>query len=138
MCYLLFSFLLDRQGNRRGIMQHLNYQSMKAIVSSKLKGHMCGTNLIDVRETEEVKASGTIPLSINVPLGVLEKALEREQEYFLQHFDAPKPPPGDTLIVFCKAGSRAAKASDVAVHCGYKRTKFYPGGWDEWSKYSKE
>ncbi|ORC84341.1 Heat shock protein 67Bb [Trypanosoma theileri] len=111
---------------------------MAAVVASKLKGHLRETHIFDVREPQEVKASGAIPLSINVPLDLLEKALEREQEFFLRSFDAPKPPPSDTLIMYCKKGTRAEKAADIALRCGYKKTKVYPGGWDEWSRLTKE
>lgn len=74
-------------------------------------------NIIDVREAEEV-ASGKIPGSINIPLGLLEfrmNELDKEKEY----------------ILVCRSGGRSGRAAQLLESYGYKVINM-TGGMLEW------
>jgi len=55
-----------------------------------------------------------IPLSTNIPMGELERALQMSAEEFEQTYRIPKPHPSDPVIFFCKGGVRASEANDFA------------------------
>ncbi|KEG12003.1 Heat shock protein 67Bb [Trypanosoma grayi] len=116
--------------------RRLTHEAMKALIASKRQGRLSRTHLIDVRGQDEVQVTGLIPLAINIPLDQLECALKNDQESFLNKYEAPKPLHSETLVMYCKMGSRAEQAAAIATQCGYHNTEVYLGGWDEWSNLS--
>lgn len=92
--------------------------------------------LIDVREPEEVFASGKIPTSVNIPLKKLFKALERkgDKDEFRKKYAREKPDFNSFLIFHCVEGGRAQKAAEQAIRIGYKNVKLYKGSWNDWIK----
>ncbi|MBT2569950.1 rhodanese-like domain-containing protein [Planococcus sp. ISL-110] len=75
------------------------------------------TNLIDVRETNEV-AAGKIPGAINIPLGLLEfrmSELDKSTEY----------------IMVCRSGGRSGQATRFLENQGYTVTNM-DGGMLDW------
>ncbi|RLQ91627.1 rhodanese-like domain-containing protein [Falsibacillus albus] len=75
-------------------------------------------NIIDVRETEEVKA-GKIPGAVNVPLSILE--------FKYQDLDKAKP-----YIIVCRSGGRSAQASQFLEGQGFDVTNM-SGGMMSWN-----
>ncbi|EDV49316.1 rhodanese domain-containing protein CG4456 [Drosophila erecta] len=88
--------------------------------------------LFDVRNESELKETGVLPASINIPLTELEKALNLPDEVFAQNYGREKPAVDAVLIFSCKAGGRAARAANLASTLGFTNAKAYAGSWTEW------
>ncbi|RLQ90258.1 rhodanese-like domain-containing protein [Planomicrobium sp. Y74] len=74
-------------------------------------------SIIDVRETEEVKA-GKIPGAVNIPLGLIEfrmHDIEKSQEH----------------IMVCRSGSRSGMATNFLENHGYNAINM-DGGMMDW------
>ncbi len=74
-------------------------------------------SIIDVRETEEVKA-GKIPGAVNIPLGLLEfrmQDIDKSQEH----------------IMVCRSGSRSGMATNILENHGYNALNM-DGGMIDW------
>ena len=74
-------------------------------------------SLIDVRETEEVKA-GKIPGAVNIPLGLIE--------FRLQDIDKSKE-----HIMVCRSGNRSGMAASILENHGYNVINM-DGGMLDW------
>ena len=75
-------------------------------------------NIIDVRETDEVRA-GKIPTAIHIPLGLVEfkmQDLDKSKEY----------------IMVCRSGGRSSKAAALLEEHGYKVINM-TGGMLKWN-----
>lgn len=90
--------------------------------------------LIDVREPDELKETGQIPTSFNIPLGDVEKALQLSDGKFKTLYGHSKPKNGDYVIFHCKIGKRSQTASETAVRLGYTNVHNYVGSWREWAE----
>ncbi len=77
--------------------------------------------VLDVREPAEVK-TGKILNSITIPLGELERKLDKLQKYK----DRP-------LIVVCQSGSRSARACSLLRKRGFEAVHNLKGGIMAWS-----
>lgn len=92
---------------------------MKEITPKEVESLLKKENIhvIDVRETEEVKA-GKIPGALNIPLGLLEfrmHELDKAKEY----------------IMVCRSGGRSFKASQMLESHGFKVINM-ASGMHEW------
>jgi molybdopterin/thiamine biosynthesis adenylyltransferase/rhodanese-related sulfurtransferase len=76
--------------------------------------------LLDVREPHELAISA-LPGAINIPLGTLAARLSE--------LDSAKE-----LVVFCKAGTRSARALELLLSAGFKRVRNLKGGINAWAK----
>lgn len=92
--------------------------------------------LIDVREPQELKDTGIVPTSINIPLGQVKDKLSSEfsNEEFKKLFHREKPSSTTELIFMCKIGVRSQKAADLAKTLGYEKSRNFLGSWTEWSE----
>lgn len=88
--------------------------------------------LVDVRGRDEVAATSLIGNAINIPLPEVEEALDLDTEAFLAKYNQKKPSV-ETIITYCKAGSRAEKAAHIFENKGYEAL-FYPGSYNDWIK----
>ncbi|AIN96060.1 rhodanese-like protein [Leishmania panamensis] len=93
--------------------------------------------LIDVRSTAEVAATGMIPSAINVPLPVLSDALSPESiiedDEFEFFFGGPRPVQGVTqLVLYCAHGVRSAIACELAEELGFENAGNFSGSWAQW------
>ncbi|XP_067617507.1 uncharacterized protein [Eurosta solidaginis] len=90
--------------------------------------------LIDVREPQELKDTGTIPTSINIPLESVLQVLAEDvrPQIFQAKYGRRKPTYDDELIFTCKSGKRAHKAAEIARAMGFTNLKYYAGSWDDW------
>ncbi|XP_061676624.1 thiosulfate sulfurtransferase/rhodanese-like domain-containing protein 3 isoform X2 [Syngnathoides biaculeatus] len=90
--------------------------------------------VIDVREPWELREYGSIPGTINVPLGQVNTALQLGPEEFNEKYGGELPQRVDNIVFTCLAGIRSKTALDMASELGYKEVQHYPGGWQDWAK----
>ncbi|MCX6083193.1 MAG: molybdopterin-synthase adenylyltransferase MoeB [Chloroflexi bacterium] len=76
--------------------------------------------LLDVREPHELNISA-LPGAINIPLGSLAARLSE--------LDSAKD-----MVVFCKGGTRSARALELLISAGFKRIKNLKGGINTWAR----
>jgi len=88
--------------------------------------------VVDLREPEELAATGKIPGSIHVPRGMLEFRADPTSAYHQQPFD-----PSRRVIVHCAAGGRSALAAVTLKDMGYERAAHLEGGFTAWKEAGK-
>jgi adenylyltransferase/sulfurtransferase len=76
--------------------------------------------LLDVREPHELQISA-LPHALNIPLGQLASRLSE--------LDSARE-----MVVFCKAGTRSARALELLVSAGFKKVKNLHGGINAWAR----
>ncbi|MEI7848492.1 MAG: molybdopterin-synthase adenylyltransferase MoeB [Chloroflexota bacterium] len=76
--------------------------------------------LLDVREPHELAISW-LPNAVNIPLGSLAARLSE--------LDSARE-----MVVFCKGGTRSARALELLVSAGFKKVKNLHGGINAWAK----
>lgn len=76
--------------------------------------------LLDVREPHELEISA-LPNAVNIPLGQLAGRLTELDS-------------ADDMIVFCKGGTRSARALELLSSAGFKKVKNLKGGINAWAK----
>ncbi|XP_057665778.1 rhodanese domain-containing protein CG4456-like isoform X1 [Diorhabda carinulata] len=90
--------------------------------------------IIDVREQNEVKSTGIIGSSVNIPLNNLQHALkDAPKEEFSKLYGRSKPVSNSPMIFYCLKGRRALQALELAESLGFKNGRYYKGSWAEWS-----
>jgi len=96
--------------------------------------------LVDVREPKELQETGQIPKSINIPLKQLKSFLQQKDDAVDSEVrNIPCPQKDDAnLIYYGLSEVKGLAALEIAHKCGYKKSRHYPGGWDEWSKKQKK
>lgn len=96
--------------------------------------------LIDVRSESEIKETGKIPGSINIPLEDVCKNLSQttSETDFSSRFGRLKPSTSTQLIFTCRSGKRALQSAETALSIGYKNVWVYEGSWNDWHKRMKE
>ncbi|VVC96304.1 unnamed protein product [Leptidea sinapis] len=91
--------------------------------------------LVDVRTVEEVRKTGKIPSSINIPVQQLrETFVNMSEDEFKQRYNRTKPTFSDNIIVYCQSGRRATTAFYHMVDLGFTKVKVYLGSWSDWSR----
>ncbi|XKE94397.1 rhodanese-like domain-containing protein [Metaplanococcus flavidus] len=94
---------------------------MKTMTAQEVQEYMNNNkavSIIDVRETEEVKAR-KIPGAVNIPLGLIEfrlQDIDKSQEH----------------IIVCRSGSRSGMATNILTGRGYNVINMDGGmmAWD--------
>lgn len=109
----------------------VTYDQLKQILAGR------SAVVLDVREPWELREYGSIPGSINVPLGQVNLALQLDPEEFKEKYGGDMPQPTDSVVFTCLAGVRSKKALDAATSLGYKDAQHYPGGWQDWAENEK-
>ncbi|KAI7862848.1 Rhodanese-like domain-containing protein, partial [Spinellus fusiger] len=89
--------------------------------------------LIDVREEAEWKG-GFIPTAKNVPLSQFATAWQSPQTAFQATYGFEKPPLSATVVLYCKAGVRSARAAEHLRQLGYENIRNYSGSWDDYAE----
>ncbi|KAL2428316.1 hypothetical protein ABEF91_008154 [Exophiala dermatitidis] len=92
--------------------------------------------LIDVREPHELKQTGKIPGSRNLPVQSAADAFFLPAEEFEERFGFEKPDANNKEVIFyCKAGVRSRAAAQLAQRAGWGgKIAEFPGSWIEWEK----
>ncbi|HXF84627.1 MAG TPA: molybdopterin-synthase adenylyltransferase MoeB [Anaerolineales bacterium] len=81
------------------------------------KNHL---KLLDVREPHELEIS-SLPNAVNIPLGQLAARLSELDS-------------AEEMVVFCKSGSRSARALELLASAGFKKVKNLKGGINAWAR----
>ena len=82
-------------------------------------------NLIDVREVNELDATGRVDGAIHIPRGMLEVYLDPNSPVFQNgQLDQNKE-----FVLFCAGGVRSALAVKSLMDMGYKKTSHIDGGF---------
>ena len=76
--------------------------------------------LLDVREPHELQISA-LPGATNIPLGTLAA--------HLSELDS-----AEDMVIFCKSGTRSARALELLVTAGFKKIKNLKGGINAWAQ----
>ena len=76
--------------------------------------------LLDVREPHELEIS-SLPDAINIPLGTLAARL-------------PELDSAREMVVFCKSGTRSARALELLVSAGFRKVQNLKGGINAWAR----
>ncbi len=76
--------------------------------------------LLDVREPHELEISA-LPGAVNIPLGTLAA--------HLAELDSARD-----MVVFCKSGTRSARALELLASAGFKKVKNLKGGINAWAQ----
>ena len=79
-----------------------------------------GLVLLDVREPHELAIS-SLPAAINIPLGTLAARLSELDS-------------ATDMVVFCKSGTRSARALELLASAGFKKVKNLKGGINAWAR----
>jgi len=85
--------------------------------------------LIDVREPGEYKP-GFIPGSVNIPRGLLEFKIGKDQ-FWEDQFLYP-PLKDEPMVLICKKGHRSVLAVDAVKKMGFTNVKVLKGGFKKW------
>ena len=86
-------------------------------------------NLIDIRDAQELKVSGSIDKAINISRGLLEFSLNSESPLIRQNkIDLNKE-----IVLFCGGGIAATLNYFVLYHLGFKNLKLYDNSMSEWA-----
>ena len=90
-----------------------------------LLGH-ANAVFVDVREADEVRATGKVLGAINISRGMLEF---RADPSLPSHLDALAPE--KTVVIYCASGGRAALAGAALLELGFKDVRNL-GGFQGW------
>jgi len=92
------------------------------ITAEELSAHLKSgrVKLLDVREPHELEISA-LPGAVNIPLGELAGRLSELDS-------------AEDMVIFCKRGSRSARALELLVSAGFKKVKHLKGGINAWAE----
>lgn len=88
--------------------------------------------VIDLRESEELAATGRIPGSVHVPRGMLEFRADPTSPYHQDPID-----PSKRIILHCASGGRSALAATTLRAMGYNNVAHLEGGFTAWKAAGK-
>jgi rhodanese-related sulfurtransferase len=88
-----------------------------------------GAVVVDLRESEELAATGKIPGSLHVPRGMLEFRADPTSPYHLPELD-----PAKRVILHCASGGRSALAAATLQDMGYDNVAHLDGGMNAWTE----
>lgn len=94
-----------------------------------------GAYLVDVRTPEEY-AAGHIPGALNAsyPISTGGPCQSGENSSaFRSSWERLNVPIDATVVVYCRAGVRAAAAASALVEDGYADVSVYRGSWSDWT-----
>jgi rhodanese-related sulfurtransferase len=114
-------------------MNEITRDALKGLIDSKQTiGENSQVLLIDVREPIEIQGYGSIPTSINIPMGSVDKELSLIPEAFKQKYG--KTISRDKKIIFyCRSGNRSESTTKIAFDKGYVNATNYKGSALEWA-----
>lgn len=85
--------------------------------------------IVDIREAEELAASGRIPGAIHVPRGMLEFRSDPTSPYHNAAFD-----PAKRTVLYCASGGRSALSAAALADLGYTDVAHLDGGFKAWAE----
>lgn len=84
--------------------------------------------LVDIREAEEIAATGAIPGSVHAPRGMLEFYADPASPYHREAFA-----PDARVILYCASSGRSALAVKTLQQLGYTNVAHLDGGVKAWT-----
>jgi rhodanese-related sulfurtransferase len=84
--------------------------------------------LVDIRESEELAATGVIAGAVHAPRGMLEFYADPASPYHRDEFD-----PSRRVILYCASSGRSALAVKSLQSLGYRDVAHLDGGIKAWS-----
>lgn len=106
----------------------INYDQLIEHIENK-------TYLVDVREKQELSDTGTLPSSVNIPVGEVGTALQMSEDEYVSQYKACKPRLDQEIIFSCRSGKRSLMAAELATKLGFQKVLNYSGGWLDWEKH---
>lgn len=101
---------------------------IREVVPDELAGLMAqGAVLIDIREREELDATGIIPGAVHAPRGTLEWSVDPASPTFIPTLD-----PAKVVVLYCRSGNRSALAAHQLEKMGYGSVSSLQGGITRW------
>lgn len=88
--------------------------------------------LVDLRDSEEVRAGGRIPGSVHVPRGMLEFRADPTSTYHQEPLD-----PSKRVILHCGSGGRSSLGAVTLESMGYTNVAHLEGGMKAWKEAGK-
>jgi rhodanese-related sulfurtransferase len=85
------------------------------------------TIFVDLRDSAEIAAEGTIPGAFHMPRGNLEFWIDPASRYFKPVFGQAK-----AFVFFCAADLRSTLAAATALDMGLERVSHIGGGFQAW------
>ena len=76
--------------------------------------------VIDVRSPKEIKQTGTLPGSVNIPIDSLTTIVPNTY-----------PDKTSRILIFCRTGKRANKATEILRSMGYNSVYFITNSYEE-------
>lgn len=98
-------------------------------VAKELEG---GALVVDLRESEEIQATGMIPGAVHVTRGLLEFRADPTHPFHVEGFD-----PGRRTILHCASGGRSALGAQTLKDMGYENVAHLEGGITAWTEAGK-
>jgi len=99
----------------------------KVSVSEGIKKHNEGNSVfIDVRDSSEIKSTGTIKGALRIPRGFIEFAADDNTPYFDKNLSKDKE-----IYLICGAGGQASLSGFTLKEMGYDKV-FNLGGIGDW------
>ena len=114
----LFALLACSQNEVEGGYKNVTVSEIDSLMQK-------GVSVLDVRTAQEV-SQGNIQGSINIDF------FADDFEAKINNLDKSKP-----VLVYCKSGSRSAKASKLLSSNGFNQVFNLVGGYGSWSKVAK-
>ena len=85
--------------------------------------------VVDVREPQELEATGMIPGAVHAPRGMLEFYADPSLPYHREEFQ-----PDGRIILHCASGGRSALAAKTLQDMGYSNVAHLDGGIKAWQE----
>jgi rhodanese-related sulfurtransferase len=85
------------------------------------------TVFVDLRDSAEIAAEGTIPGAVHMPRGNLEFWIDPASRYFKRIFGT-----GKSFVFFCAADLRSTLAAATALEMGLEKVSHIAGGFTAW------
>ena len=92
------------------------------------KAQAAGALVVDVRERDELRASGIIPGALHVPRGVLEFVADPASPQHHPAFERARP-----VVLYCAVGGRSALAADALRQLGFTDVAHLGDGFTGWA-----
>ena len=86
-----------------------------------------GSTMLDIRETEELALSGSVPGALHIPRGLLEFAVDPGHPVYRSEITHDTP-----LIVMSAGGHRSALATETLQTLGFSQVANLRGGFRAW------
>lgn len=104
-------------------------ESIQNLTAEQVASEMAAGNplVVDIRESEEIAATGMIAGSTHAPRGMIEFYADPASPYHRAEFD-----PGKRVILYCASSGRSALAVKSLQALGYRDIGHLDGGVKAW------